>query len=212
MDKIRILLADDHTILRQGLRALLEHEADIEVIAETATGEETVELTMRLKPSIVVLDIGMADLNGFQAAGKILEGIPIQKIIILSMTETEEFVLHALQLGVCGYLVKQTAATELLRAIREVEKGNAFFSPSVARRIVDMQKRSPQEPVLSIREREILEMVAEGKSNKVIADILCVSIKTVQKHRQQLMNRLNIHEIAGLTKYALAKGLTRPEY
>jgi len=205
---IRVLLADDHTIFRQGLAALLAAEKDIAVVGEASTGKEAVEMTVRLKPSVVIMDITMPDVSGLVAARQILERDAPTRIIILSMSDDEEFVSHAMDLGIRGYLVKQTAAHELITAIREINKGNAFFSPSVSKVIVELHRQNREENILTMREREILRMVAQGKTSREISAVLCLSAKTVERERQHIMDKLNLHDAVSLTRYAIAKGIT----
>jgi DNA-binding NarL/FixJ family response regulator len=214
MKKITILLVDDHTVVRQGLRALLSSEEDIEVIGEAENGRLAVQLAMEAKPDIIVMDVAMPLLNGLEATRQILKQIPAAKIIVLSSYSDDDCVQQLTEAGVSGYLIKQTAANDLLRAIREVQKGNAFFSGSVARRLRDRCREafangqpSKKNIELTSREAEVLQLIAEGFSNKQIASELTISIKTVEKHRQQVMNKLNIHDVATLTRYALSKGM-----
>jgi DNA-binding NarL/FixJ family response regulator len=220
MPKITILLADDHTVVRQGLRALLAAEADIEVVGEADTGRQAVQFTKKLLPDVVVMDIAMPQLNGLEATRQIIHEVPSTKVIILSSYSDDEYVEQLTDAGAIGYLLKQTAANDLIKAIREAKLGNAYFSPAISRRMLDHYRRAfvSGQPVrktaesLTSREREVLQLIAEGKTNKQIAADLCISIKTVEKHRQQVMNKLNIHDIAGLTRYAIAKGIieTKP--
>jgi DNA-binding NarL/FixJ family response regulator len=215
MDKIRVLLVDDHTIVRQGLRLLLETEADITVVGEAETGRQAVQLARKLTPNVVVMDIAMPSLNGLEATRQIRKIVPTVKILVLSAYSDEEFVQQLTEAGAAGYLLKQTAAAELVKAVRETSQGNAFFSPAISRRLLDRYRESflqgepvkPQSRRLTTREAEVLQLIAEGKPNKQIAAELCISIKTVEKHRQQVMNKLNIHDIAGLTRYAISKGI-----
>jgi DNA-binding NarL/FixJ family response regulator len=214
MQKTTIILADDHTIVRQGLRALLEAERDMKVVGEAENGRQAVQLTKKLQPDVVVMDIAMPLLNGIQAARQIRKHNASTKVLILSMYQDDEYVYQAVQVGVAGYLVKQTAANELLTAIREVKKGYAFFSPSISRLLVDQYRETCERKIvkkkvniLTPRELEVLQLIAEGQSNKQIAAELSISIKTVEKHRQQIMDKLSIHDVAGLTRYAIAKGI-----
>ena len=215
MKKINVLLADDHTVVRQGLRALLEAEGDMRVVGEADNGREAVQLTRRLLPDVVVLDVAMPLLNGLEATRQIARDLPGVKVLILSSYSDDEYVQQLTEEGACGYLVKQTAANDLLKAIREAQKGNAFFSPSISRRLLEqcreafvrgapVRKRTTR---LTSREAEVLQLIAEGQANKQIAAELSISIKTVEKHRQQVMNKLNIHDVAGLTRHAIAKGI-----
>ena len=215
MEKIRVLLADDHTVVRQGLKALLEVEPDITVVGEANTGREAVQLTKKLLPEVVVMDIAMPNLNGLEATRQIAKEIPMTKLLVLSSYSDDEYVHQVTEAGAMGYLLKQTAATDLIKAVREARRGNAFFSPAISKRLVERYREAflngvpvkKRNDLLTSRESEVLQLIAEGRPNKQIAAELCISIKTVEKHRQQVMNKLNIHEIAGLTRYAIAKGL-----
>ena len=215
MQKITVLLADDHTIVREGFRALLAAEPDMEVVGQADTGRQAVQLARKLQPEVVVMDVAMPQLNGLEATRQILKEVPSAKVLILSCYSDEEYVQQLTEAGAAGYLVKQTAAAELLKAIREAKRGRAFFSPAISKRLVEhyrqaltnglpLRKSAEQ---LTTREAEVLQLIAEGGPNKQIAAELGISIKTVEKHRQQLMNKLNIHDIAGLTRYAIAKGV-----
>lgn len=211
MEKIRVLLADDHTMVRQGLRALLEAEADITVVAEADNGRQAVQLAKQFSPGIVVMDIAMPNLNGLEAARQIAREVPQVKLLALSSYDDDEYVTQVIQAGAKGYLLKQTAATDLIKAVREVEKGKPFFSPSISHRVVDDAQAGMlggrKQGDLTSRELEVLQLIAEGRPNKLIAAELGISIKTVEKHRQQVMDKLNIHETAGLTRYAISKGI-----
>lgn len=215
MEKIKVLLADDHTIVRQGLRALLEAEPDIAVVGEAGTGREAVQLTKKLLPDVVVMDIAMPTLNGLEATRQIVREVPTAKLLVLSSYNDDEYVHQVTGAGATGYLLKQTAATDLIKAVRETRNGNAFFSPAISKRLVERYREAfvhgepvkKRESVLTSREAEVLQLIAEGRANKQIAAELCISIKTVEKHRQQVMNKLNIHDIAGLTRYALSRGV-----
>jgi DNA-binding NarL/FixJ family response regulator len=215
MHKITVLLADDHTVVRQGLRALLQAEEDVEVIGEADTGRQAVQMTKKHIPDVVVMDIAMPLLNGLEATRQITREVPSTKVLILSSYNDDEYVHQVTETGAAGYLIKQTAANELLKAIREAKKGNAYFSPSISKRLLDhcrdaFMKGTPIKKngdLLTSREAEVLQLIAEGKANKQIAAELCISIKTVEKHRQQVMNKLNIHDVAGLTRYAISKGI-----
>jgi DNA-binding NarL/FixJ family response regulator len=215
MNRITILLADDHTVVRQGLKALLEAEHDIEVVGEAETGRQAVELARRLLPDVVVMDIAMPHLNGLEATRQITRELSSTRVLILSSYGDDEYVRQLTTAGATGYLLKQTAASDLTRAILETCRGHGFFSPSIARRLMDCCRQSflngrpsrNSTPHLTSRETEVLQLIAEGRANKQIAADLGISIKTVEKHRQQVMNKLNIHEIAGLTRYAIARGI-----
>lgn len=214
MQKITVLLADDHTVVRQGLRALLEAEEDMTVVGEAENGRQAVQMVKRLQPEVVVMDIAMPQLNGLEATRQITRESPKSHVLILSSYSDDEYVQQLTDAGASGYLVKQTAANDLVSAIREAKKGNAFFSPAISKRLLEHYRssinRSPDQTKptkLTPRELEVLQLVAEGYANKQIAAELFISIKTVEKHRQQLMHKLDIHDIAGLTRYAIAKGI-----
>lgn len=215
MNKINILLADDHTVVRQGLKALLEAQPDMAVVGEAANGRQAMQLARKLAPDVVVMDIAMPSLNGLEATRQIIHALPSAKVLILSSYNDDEYVSQLTEAGAAGYLLKQTAATDLIRAIREIRKGKSFFSPAVSKRLLDYYRetivkgaRVPRpRPFLTSRETEVLQLIAEGEGNKQIAAELGISIKTVEKHRQQVMNKLHIHEVAGLTRYAIAKGM-----
>ena len=215
MKKIGVLLVDDHTVVRQGLRALLNSEEDIEVLGEAENGRQAVMAARKTPPDIVVMDVAMPLLNGLEATRQILKAVPTAKVLVLTSYGDDECVEQLMHAGASGYLIKQTAANELLKAIREVQRGNAFFSPAIAKRLRDQCREvftSGGRPArkateLTSREAEVLQLIAEGFSNKQIAGELTISIKTVEKHRQQVMNKLNIHDVAGLTRYAISKGM-----
>jgi DNA-binding NarL/FixJ family response regulator len=214
MKKISVLLVDDHTVVRQGLRALLRSEEDIEVIGEAENGRVAVQLARKTPPDVVVMDVAMPLLNGLEATRQILKALPSTRVLVLTSYGDDDCVQQLTEAGVSGYLIKQTAANDLVKAIREVQKGNAFYSPTIAKRLRDKCREAfaHGQPVrrnieLTSREAEVLQLIAEGFSNKQIAAELTISIKTVEKHRQQVMNKLNIHDIAGLTRYAISKGL-----
>lgn len=216
MKPITVLLAEDHAIVREGLRALLQDEADIEVVGEAETGRQAVQLATELLPAVVVMDIAMPLLNGLEATRQLLKTVPGTKVVILSAHGDDEYVDQAIGIGAAGYLVKQTPFLALAKAIREIHKGNTFFSPSISRRLRNRQQNSPPGAAgrrkkgaarLTSREVEILQLIAEGKANKQTAAELGISIKTVEKHRQHLMSKLDIHDTAGLTRYAIAAGI-----
>ena len=216
MKPITVLLADDHTIVREGLRALLKSEWDIEVVGEAENGRQAVELAGKLRPDVVVMDIAMPLLNGLEATRQILQTAPKTKVLILSAHSDQGYVERVVALGAKGYLIKQTAAHILPTAIREIHKDHTFFSPAIAKRLHILREKmiergklgaKPEPDLLTAREMELLQLIAEGKANKEMADELKISIKTVEKHRQNLMNKLNIHETAGLTRYAIANGI-----
>jgi DNA-binding NarL/FixJ family response regulator len=214
---IRILLADDHKITRQGLRSLLEKQQDMEVVGEAEDGRTTVSLVRELSPSVVIMDVTMPDLNGVEATRQIVGQSPDVKIIALSMHSDTLFVTEMLRSGASGYLLKDCAFEELARAIHAVVAGKTYLSPSVSGVVVDdyLHRLSKADfsdsQVLTDREREVLQLLAEGKSTKQIALKLHISVKTVETHRRQMMNKLDIHTVAELTKYAIRKGLTSLE-
>jgi DNA-binding NarL/FixJ family response regulator len=215
MKRITVLLADDHTVVREGLRSLLMVERDIEVVGEAQSGRQAVELTKKLCPAVVVMDIAMPLLNGLEAARQILKALPATKVIILSAHNDEVYIEKVAAMGAVGYLVKQSSAQILSKAIREVDKGNTFFSPSLSKGKRFQTQKSfawggplkKEEASLTSREMEVIQLIAEGKANKQIAAELKISIKTVEKHRQRLMEKLNIHDTAGLTRYAIYMGI-----
>jgi DNA-binding NarL/FixJ family response regulator len=208
---ITVLLAEDHLIVREGLCALLAKDPGIEVIAEADDGRQTVDLVRKIKPDVVILDIAMPLLNGLEAARQIRKFSPATKLIILSAHSDDAYIEHVMALGASGYLNKQTGVEMLSKAIHEVMRGGTFFSPTIAKRIVQKGQRKvgkTAEPArLTSRESEVLQLIAEGKANKETAHELKISIKTVEKHRQSLMNKLNIHDTAGLTRHAIAAGV-----
>jgi two-component system response regulator NreC len=213
----RIILADDHTIVRHGLSKLLEQEEDIEIVAETRDGHSTVELARELSPDLLIMDIGMPDLNGIDATRQILRESSKVKILALSMHSGKNFVIEMLKAGASGYLLKECALEELITAVRAVMAGKTYLSPSITDVVVENYVRcssgdeSTVFSVLSQREREVLQLMAEGKTTKQVARCLHISPKTVEGHRLRIMDKLNIDNIAQLTKYAIQEGLTSPE-
>ena len=215
MKQIAVLLAEDHAIVRQGLRLLVEADGDIEIVGDAKTGREAVQLVKDLRPEIVVMDIAMPLLNGLEATRQILKAFPKTKVLILSAHSDPEYVEQVVKAGAMGYLLKQSSGDILAKAIRELHNGRTFFTPSIAKRLKDgyqkstdgvgLRKKSGTE--LTSRESELLQLIAEGQANKQIASELGISIKTVEKHRQHLMEKLNIHDIAGLTRFAIAAGI-----
>jgi len=214
---IRILLADDHKITRQGLRSLLDKQSDMEVVAEAEEGRTTVRLVRELLPDVVIMDVTMPDLNGMEAARQITREFGNVRIVALSMHSDSLFVTEMLKSGASGYLLKDCAFEELARAIRAVVAGKTYLSPSISGVVVDdyLHRLSKADfsglDVLTSREREVLQLLAEGRSTKQIALKLHISVKTVETHRRQIMNKLDIHTVAELTKYAIRKGLTSLE-
>ena len=214
MKQIRIPLADDHNVMRRGLRLLLESQDGFSVVAEAADGRQAVEQAVATKPDVVVLDIAMPHLSGTEAAQRITEELPSTAIVILSMHSDEGYVLRALKAGAKGYLLKDSAEGDLIEAIKAVGQGKAFFSPEVSRMLVEdyvreIKARGTQDSyeLLTAREREVLHLLAEGKSNKEIAGLLNLSPYTVETHRRNLQEKLNLHSLAELILYAVRKGL-----
>lgn len=216
MSTITVLLAEDHRIVREGLRALLKLESGIEVIGEAENGRQAVEMAASLHPDVIVMDIAMPLLNGMEATRQILMAQPATKILILSAYSDDAYVSLVMAIGASGYLIKQTAAHVLRKAIHIVHQGKTFFSPAISQRMDHHRQRSNERgelrtrklsTQLSSREMEVLQLIAEGKANKDTAAHLHISIKTVEKHRQSLMDKLNIHDTAGLTRHAIATGV-----
>jgi len=213
MKRTTVMLAEDHMVVREGFRKLLEGEEDIEVVGEAQNGRQAVEMTRKLRPAVVVMDIAMPLLNGLEATRQIRKALPSTKIIILSAHSDDAYVDQAIAMGAVGFLLKQTSSHNLSVAIREVQKGNTFFSTSISKRLHDQKVPAKGKVLrkkvasLSSREMEVLQLIAEGKANKETASELGISIKTVEKHRQNLMAKLNIHEISGLTRYAIGAGI-----
>jgi DNA-binding NarL/FixJ family response regulator len=208
---IRVLLAEDHLIVRQGLRALLER-AGMEVVAEAADGLEAVRLAEKHKPDVAVLDVVMPNLNGLDAARQIMQKVPSTRTALLTMQTEDHQVASALRAGVKAYLLKTQAAEDLVQAIHEVNRGHVFLSSTVSRVVVDGYLSGEQAPLdpLAPREREVLQLVAEGKTSKEIASLLNVSVKTAESYRANIMEKLDIHETAGLVRYAIRRGLVTP--
>ena len=213
MNKIKVLLAEDHTIVRKGLRSLLEDEADIEVIGEAENGREAVRKVGQLRPDVVVMDISMPRLNGLEATRQIKKLFPEVKVLILTMHANEEYIFQILRAGASGYVVKQAAVTELVLAIQAACRGDSFLSPSISRKVIEEYIRQAEAVVensydrLTDREREVLQLIAEGHSTPEIAELLHITEGTVRSHRASLMDKLDIHSAAGLTRYAIRKGV-----
>jgi DNA-binding NarL/FixJ family response regulator len=213
--QITVLLADDHAVVRQGLCALLNADGHFTMVGQARTGREAVEMAHAFKPDVILMDIAMPVLNGLEATRQILAADPGAKVVILSAHSDDEYIDRTRAAGVVGFLEKQTSAEILTRAIREVASGKTFFSPSIARRLRDQQDKPRdrngqlriQGARLTSRESEVLQLVAEGSANKQVASQLGISIKTVEKHRQNLMDKLNIHDVATLTRYAIGAGV-----
>lgn len=216
MNPVRILLADDHKLFRLGLRQLIEQHREVEVVAEAATGLEAVALSKQFLPDVILLDISMPELNGIEAARRIHEEAVDVRVIIVSMHSDRRYVLEALRAGVRGYLLKDSAPEEIFQAIRKVLSGEFYLSPNINEQVISaFVKRSSESPsafdILSGREREVLQLLAEGKSTKQIADLLNLSAKTVESHRAHIMEKLNLHSLPELTRYALREGLSSLE-
>ncbi|HEY7834611.1 MAG TPA: response regulator transcription factor [Ktedonobacterales bacterium] len=226
-EAIRVLLADDHDILRDGLRALLEMAGDIAVVGEARTGREAVDEAERLRPHVVLMDITMPELDGVEACRRIRQQTPEVRVLFLTMHEAEEYFFRALRAGAAGYVIKRTAAADLLAAVRAVARGESFLSPGVARSLMthyhtQERARHPGAPgaasmpgdryaTLTSREREVLQLVGEGHTNQEIADLLSLSIKTVQTHRAAVMEKLDLRDVTHLVRYAVRHGLVDPE-
>jgi|SRR5579883_1015219 DNA-binding NarL/FixJ family response regulator len=213
---IRILLADNHTLVRAGLRALLEKIEEIQVVAEAGDGREALHLIAVHQPDIVLMDIAMPEMNGLEATAHVVKEFPQVRVIILSMHANEEYVLQALRAGAMGYVLKDAGIGELELAIRAIAQGETYLSPAVSKHVVaDYVRRvggeSSSLEQLTSRQREILQLIAEGRTTKEIADLLYLSVKTVETHRMQLMRRLDIHDVAGLVRYAIRMGLVLPD-
>jgi DNA-binding NarL/FixJ family response regulator len=213
--QITVLLAEDHMIVREGFRKMLELEADFEVVGEAHNGRAAVAMVKKWLPEVVLMDIAMPLLNGLEATRQVHKAFPATKVIVLSAHSDDAYVNNAIESGAVGFLLKQTSAHEVCRAIREVHKGKKFFSPSISKR---QDRISPQVPdrtgglkkkaaELTSREMEVLQLIAEGKANKETAGELGIGIKTVEKHREHLMEKLDIHDTAGLTRYAISAGI-----
>ena len=213
-ESVRILVVDDHTIVRQGLKALLEAQPDFQVVGEADNGREAVKKAQELSPEVVIMDIAMPILNGLEATRQIKRVLPETKVIALTMYNDEEYVFQILKSGASGYLIKETAVNELITAIRSIRMGNPFFSPAISRKIMESYLREDAEKKpkgesdkLTNREKEVLQLIAEGYTNNEIGNLMNISVKTVETHRAHIMSKLDIHDVAGLIKYAIKKGL-----
>jgi DNA-binding NarL/FixJ family response regulator len=215
MKRITVLLAEDHTVVREGFRKMLELETDLEVAGEAKDGRQALALVKKLRPDVILMDIAMPLLNGLEATRQIVKAFPGAKILILSAHSDDAYLKNATESGAMGFLLKQTSSYEVCRAIREVHQGKTFFTPSVS---VRLNRLTPQPTGragrlnkkaarLTSREMEVLQLIAEGEANKQIASELGIGIKTVEKHREHLMQKLNIHDTAGLTRYAIGAGI-----
>jgi len=215
MKRITVLLAEDHTIVREGFRKMLELEGDLEVIGEAQDGRSALAMVKKLRPAVVLMDIAMPLLNGLEATRQVLKALPATKVLILSAHSDDAYVKSATDSGAVGFLLKQTSAHEVCQAIREVQKGKTFFSPSISRRLNRLNPPSPDRVgrlngkavKLTSREMEVLQLIAEGKANKETAAELGIGMKTVEKHREHVMQKLDIHDTAGLTRYAISAGI-----
>jgi len=214
MKKLRILLADDHIVMRTGLRALLERQSNLEVVGESENGRETVALAASLRPDVVVMDVGMPVLNGIEATQTIVAQYPTIAVVILSMHADESYVMRALKAGARGYLLKDSAAADLMGAIQAISQGKSFFSPKVSRilaedyvRVLKQKGAVDSYDLLTSREREILQLLAEGRTNKEVATALNISPYTVETHRSHILQKLNLHNSAELVLYAVRKGI-----
>jgi DNA-binding NarL/FixJ family response regulator len=216
MDTIRLLLADDHRLMRAGLRALLQSLAHVQVVAEAGNGYEALQFAEQHQPDIVIMDIGMEGLNGLEATARMAKLTPAPRVIVLSMHANEEYVRRALQAGAAGYLLKGAEPAELEFAIQAVMRGETYLTPAVSKQVVqDYLQGGAAKPDplrdLTPRQREVLQLIAEGQSTKEIAYKLSLSVKTVEAHRGELMNRLAIHDVAGLVRFAIRTGLVTPD-
>jgi DNA-binding NarL/FixJ family response regulator len=215
MTALRILLADDHTVVRQGLRKVLEERPEWQVVAEAGDGREAVRLAEQLKPDVAVMDVAMPLLNGIEATRQITRRVPETKVLVLSMYSDEAYVIQMLKAGATGYLLKDSAGGDLLEAVQDVSQGKAFFSPAVARLMSDDYARQRGDTAvdryesLSEREREIFQLVAEGRTNKEIARLLFISSSTVETHRARIMEKLDLHSAAEIVLYAVRRGAIR---
>ncbi len=215
MKKITVLLAEDHMVVREGFRKMLDLEADLEVVGEAQDGRQAVALVKKLLPTVVLMDIAMPHLNGLEATRQILKAVPATKVLMLSAHSDDAYVQNATESGAVGFLLKQTSAHDVCRAIREVHAGKTFFSPAIAKHFNRLNPLLPgrtgtlnsKTAQLTSREMEVLQLIAEGKANKETASELGIGIKTVEKHREHLMEKLDIHDTAGLTRYAIGAGI-----
>jgi DNA-binding NarL/FixJ family response regulator len=213
--RITVLLAEDHTVVRQGFRKILELEDDFEVVGEAEDGRQAVAMVKKLRPAVVLMDIAMPQLNGLEAARKILKAVPGTRILILTAHSDDAYVKNAAESGAVGFLLKQASARVLSEGIREVNKGHTFFGPFIAKLLPERERKSldragrskPRKGRLTSREMEVFQLIAEGKANKQIAAELGIGIKTIERHREHLMEKLNIHGIAGLTRHAISAGV-----
>jgi two-component system response regulator NreC len=208
---IRVLLADNHVIVRQGLKSYLER-GGIQVIGEASDGQEAVAFATKLQPDVAILDIGMPILNGIDAARELKQSLPKTKAVLLTRHDEDQYVTAALRAGIRGYILKTQAANDLVNAIQQVCRGEIYLSPGISRALVDafLSKTDMPEDPLTARERQVLQLIGEGKSTKEVASLLGVSVKTAESHRSRLMQKLDIHEVAGLVRYAVRHGVIQP--
>ena len=210
MSKIRVMLVDDHTILREGLRSLLALQEDIEVVGEAGDGQTALELIGTLKPDVVLMDVAMPRMDGLEATRRIKKDFPETRVVVLTQHDNREYVFSLLQAGAVGYILKKSGGAEVINAIRSAYTEGAFLPPSIAREVMDrFIQRPPEEgqPRLTDREKEVLRLIAEGKTNKEIAEILFLSVKTVMAHRANIMEKLDLHSRTELVKYAIRQGM-----
>jgi len=209
MKKIRILLADDHAVVRRGFQMILAEQTDMEIVGEAGNGREVLELAAKLKPDVVVMDVAMPELNGIEATRRMAENAPHARVLALSMHKDSVYVREILRAGARGYLLKDSVAGDLVSAVRAVAAGEGYLSPAVSDAVLDDYRRHVTNPIdlLSSREREVLQMLAEGKTNKEIAGILNLSVYTVDAHRGRIMEKLNVHSINELVRFAVRNGL-----
>jgi DNA-binding NarL/FixJ family response regulator len=209
MKRIRILLADDHAVVRQGFKMILSAHADMEIVGEAGNGREAVQLAEQLRPDIVVMDVAMPELNGIEATRRVMEAVPHSRVLALSMHKDSVYVREILRAGARGYLLKDAPAGDLVSAIRALASGEGYLSPAVSNAVLDDYRKHVTNPIdlLSSREREVLQMLAEGKTNKEIAVILNLSVYTVDAHRGRIMEKLNLHSINELVRFAVRNGL-----
>lgn len=213
-DKIKVLVVDDHAIVREGVRALIETQGGMEVVGEAENGKDAVNKAHELVPDVVVMDLGMPVLNGIEATRQILKSLPGTRVLALTRHADEKYVFQALKAGAAGYLLKTGTAAELAEAVRSVYGGNPYFSPEISRKIMDSylsddetSLKKAQTDNLTGREREVLQMIAEGNSNSKVAELMGISVKTVETHRANLMRKLGVHDVTGLVKHAIKRGL-----
>jgi two-component system response regulator NreC len=213
VSKIRVLIVDDHGIVRAGIRSLLEGQADIEVVGEASSGWKAIELAIRLQPDVVLMDIAMGDLSGLEATQEIRERAPDVNVLALTMHDREEYFFAMLRAGALGYVLKESEPDELLAAIRAVHRGEAFLSPAVTKAVLEdyltqrTEQAQPHSDSLTLREQEVLRLAAEGKTTREIAEMLHLSVKTIEKHRASMMHKLGLQSLPDLIKYAIRKGL-----